>query len=414
MKKILFVVAAMAMLVSCGGKHDLYFDCAESRAINNPEAEFDSLSYAFGLEMAMPLYTQLSDFKFNSDYFIELSKEYLACDAKSFPNMELVNAEFSKFDKERMRPYLVAKQRRMFTKDESAPLPEIYDVKYDSLMFTKWMAIMASNMVVTPSAPVNIHYVVEGIKDAEKLFANAAGASSPMALDSLTQATIMTMRSHIQNFYRKELPKYHIERSKAWLANVAAQRGVKPHVIGNDTIYYRLISPGGVKSTNITDSVALDYQIYTYRGRLVQSTDSQVKALKQRIEDIKSNDKLTDSARMAQIHQNEELITKVKNYIAPVNTIRMDIIKECLALVGEFGSITIWAPAKFAPMSREMMPNESIVINLDVKRVAKGVEMPALPQRPMQTVSPSNASDKAAIKPQPGKPVPVKIVPVKK
>ena len=117
---------------------------------------------------------------------------------------------------------------------------------------------------------------------------------------------------------------------------------------------------------------------------------------------------------MAQIRQNEELITKVKNYIAPVNTIRMDIIKECLALVGEFGSITIWAPAKFAPMSREMMPNESIVINLDVKRVAKGVEMPALPQKPMQTVSPSNASDKAAIKPQPGKPVPVKIVPVKK
>ena len=55
MKKILFAIASVAMLVSCGGHDKFYFDEAENRAYNNPEAEFDSLSYAFGLEMAMPL-----------------------------------------------------------------------------------------------------------------------------------------------------------------------------------------------------------------------------------------------------------------------------------------------------------------------------------------------------------------------
>ena len=402
MKKILFAIASVAMLVSCGGHDKFYFDEAENRAYNNPEAEFDSLSYAFGLEMAMPLYTQLSDFNFNSDYFVELAEEYLSMNPQSFPDMEIVNTQFSEFDKECMRPYMTAKQRRLHLNDET-PLPEIYNEKYDSLMFTKWMAIMATNMVITPSVPVNIHYVVEGIKDSKELFANAAGTYSILQLDSLTQAKIASMRSHIQKYYRAELPKYHIERSMAWLSNVAKQRDVKPYVIGNDTIYYRINSAGGVKSSAPTDSVALDYQIYTYRGKLVQSTDSQVKALKKRIEEIESNDKLTDSMRVAQVRQTEDLIVKVKNHIAPVNTIRMDIIKHCLSLVGEFGSITVWAPGKYAPMSRDMMPNESIVINLDVKRIAKGVDVATVAKKQIQSAKPAE-----------GKPAPIKVVPAKR
>jgi hypothetical protein len=107
--------------------------------------------------------------------------------------------------------------------------------------------------------------------------------------------------------------------------------------------------------------------------------------------------------RVAQVRQTEDLIVKIKNHIAPVNTIRMDIIKHCLSLVGEFGSITVWAPGKYAPMSRDMMPNESIVINLDVKRIAKGVDVATVAKKQIQSAKPAE-----------GKPAPIKVVPAQR
>ena len=416
MKKILFMVAAMATLISCGSHDKFYFDEAENRAFTNPEAEFDSLSYAYGIEMAMPLHTQLVDFDYNRDLFLELSEKYLSTDAQSFPDIETVNTEFAKFDKECMRPYMIAKQRRMFDHSADLELPAIYNENYTRDMFTKWMSAMASYMIVSASVPVNIHYVLEGIKGTKDIIGDQA-ETSMIRLDSASQAKIQQFRSHIQHYYRTELPKYHMERTKQWLAEVAQQPGVEPLAIGNDTIYYRINNPGGVKVSSPNDSISLNYQIYSYRGKLLQSSKTQLQSLEQRIVDTKANKELTDSARYAMIRQSEKIIADLKNHIAPVSTIRMEVIKHCLSLVGEFGSITIWAPTKFAPPSKMLMPNEGVVVDFDVQRIAKGAEMPAFPELPKkatQTVRPSNAPEKTGVEPAEGARVPMKIVPAKK
>ncbi len=411
MKKILFLVAAMATLVSCGGGNKYYFDEPESRVINDSEAAFDSLSYAFGMQMALPLHTQLADFNYNHDYFVECVKKYLPLDLKSFPNVEKVGEEFSKFESECMRPYIMAKRMRAFKKDSTA-LPKIYNEKYDSLMFTNWMSIMASNMVVSSSAPVNLHYVIEGIKSIDELIGDKA-KSGAVALDSLTTAKIKEASAQIQHYYNVELPKYNIERSEKWFANIAKQRDVKPLAIGNDTIYYRIDAKGGVKTIADTDSVAVDYKVYTYNGRLLHSSDAQVKKLEQRLADIKADKNLTDSARVAKTLQTKELIKNMSNRMVTVNTLPLKFMKECMSLAGEFGSITVWAPAKFAPPSRQMLANEGIVVDMTVKRLAKGIDVADVKKANLgkPKIAPKPADGTAV---QPGKPMSIQVKPAKK
>ena len=52
MKKLLFVFVAAALAVSCGGR-DYYFAKEQSYAYNDPEAEFDTLSYAVGMNLGL-------------------------------------------------------------------------------------------------------------------------------------------------------------------------------------------------------------------------------------------------------------------------------------------------------------------------------------------------------------------------
>ena len=54
MKKLLFVFVAAALAVSCGGR-DYYFAKEQSYAYNDPEAEFDTLSYAVGMNLGLNL-----------------------------------------------------------------------------------------------------------------------------------------------------------------------------------------------------------------------------------------------------------------------------------------------------------------------------------------------------------------------
>ena len=54
MKKILFSVVALAMLTACGGgDRQMYFDNDSSRTFNDPNAEFDTLSYAVGMNIGL-------------------------------------------------------------------------------------------------------------------------------------------------------------------------------------------------------------------------------------------------------------------------------------------------------------------------------------------------------------------------
>ena len=52
MKKLLFVIAAAALFASCGGR-DYYFAEEKAYTYTDAEAEFDTLSYAVGMNLGL-------------------------------------------------------------------------------------------------------------------------------------------------------------------------------------------------------------------------------------------------------------------------------------------------------------------------------------------------------------------------
>lgn len=419
MKKIFIVLAAAAMAVSCGSGKDLYFAEVENRVYNDSNAEFDSLSYAFGLNFALTLESNLADLKYNREYFIEKMEKYLTSDFDKLPNIDFVSNEMDRFQKERYFPYMRAVRTNMMPNAaEKLEVPALYNEECDSLMVTDWFASMASYSLRATAIPVNIHYLVQGINDARVILGDAAGSSQPHAIDSAALAKIRPMMGYLQRYHMNELPKYNLERGKEWLSHVAKQPNVKALAVGKDTIYYRINVPGGEKMSAPTDSISLEYEVYSYKGTLVQSTDSRFDQLKKRIVDIKNDKNISDSVRRVRIKETEELIEKARVPMITGRQIFIEAIKQCLPEIGEFGSITIWTPAKFGPnnmmgQSSKLLPNEPSVINLKVRRIAKGVDVAApMPKKP---ISGAGQQPGMIVKPQPTQPgTGIKVVPAPK
>ena len=81
MKKFLYVViVAMTVASCCRDNRSMYFDYSDKRITNDPTAEFDTLSYALGMNLGLSLHLQPSGITFNQDVLYaaldaELSKE---------------------------------------------------------------------------------------------------------------------------------------------------------------------------------------------------------------------------------------------------------------------------------------------------------------------------------------------------
>lgn len=419
MKKIFIVLAAAAMLVSCGGGKKLYFAEVENRVVNDSKAEFDSLSYAFGLSYALTLETQLADLKYDREYFIEMLEKYLTIDYKKMPSLDNLSKSWMKFQRERFIPHMRAKQISNIPNITQKPeVPEIYNEQYNNLMITELVAAMSANDLRAYAAPVNIHYLKQGINDAREILGDAAGSSQPHALDSTAMAKITPMMGSLARFHRVEMPEYNLKRANEWLAYVAKQPDVKTLTIGSDTIYYRVNVAGGAKIEAPTDSISLEYEIYSYNGTLVETTDSRFDKFKQEIADIKNNKTLPDSVRRAYVKMKENEIEKNRMPMITSRQIYIPAIKHCLSEIGEFGSITIWTPAKFGPSqmkgkSARVLPNEPSVINVKVRRVAKGVNV-ATPMLKKPINGATHQQGKLA-QPQPAKPgANIKVVPAPK
>ena len=87
--------------------------------------------------------------------------------------------------------------------------------------------------------------------------------------------------------------------------------------------------------------------------------------------------------RNERIKMATEQLEKVKSQMMVLDQFRISAIKHCLPLVGQGGSITIWAPAKFAPRSQQLLAGEPIVINVELNKVVEGANatVPALPKK---------------------------------
>lgn len=366
MKKILFTVAMCAALVSCGGNKS-YFAKVENRTFNDPAAELDTLSYAMGMNSALGFQLNMKELNIDYDLYADTFIETLEKGFTSFEAFDAQQKAFSEIQREKLSSYMMALRMRQMGND-SIPVPEIYDETFTNVDFTKMLARLNATDFLTHGVPINVHYLAEAIRDVKRVEADSL-VDSVMRVPE--KRAMVAFRS-----YNKQIEQNMKPVAKAWLADIATKPGVEQLVVGADTLYYRINAEGGVKPT-AQDSVQLKFEVYSFRGRKLGSSDVQINRLKENIANIKKDEKLSDSVRNVRISQLNTQIESIKKQMTPMGRMFIPALKHCLPLVGEFGSITIWAPGHLAPGSRALLPGEAVVINAEIKKLAKGAAMPS-------------------------------------
>lgn len=366
MKKIFFAVALCATLVSCGGDKS-YFAKVENRMTNNPEAEFDTLSYALGMSSSVGFKTNMKELNVDFDLYADT---FLATIEKGFSSYEAFEARqkaFADVQREKLSPFMMAlRMRQMGNANQELPNP--YDETFTAADFTKTLATLNATDMITHGVPINAHYVAMAIRDVKNIEADSL-------VDAAVRIPEERARAAVRG-YNKQIEENITPMAKAWLNDIATKPGVEQLVVAGDTLYYRINNEGGVKPMP-TDSVALYFDVYTFRGRKIGSSDNGIIRLKENIESIKKDEKLSDSLRNVRIAQCQKQIDIMKAQKTPMGRIFVPALKHCLPLVGEFGSITIWAPGKLAGGSRALLPGEAVVINAEIKKISKGTPIPA-------------------------------------
>ena len=394
MKRVLFCAAAAMTLAACGSEEpkDVFGDmtpnpdygCVENRsnAYDAPEAEFDTLSYVMGMNLGVSLNFQQGDFDLNHDIVIE----NLASTLTKAPDQDAaiaIRAKLDEFANERIRPFMMQKQfHRMVETDrpDTLPLPELYDEKYTRDEVSKWFGVDMANYVINTQMPLNVKWLVEAMRDSDN-------AETFEQLDSVMRISAEQMRNTMRAYVTQELPANNLKLSKEWLATIAKRSDVKPLVVDADTLYYIIRNEGGeVKASNSRDTIAVQFEMFTRRGTLVESTSHRAEMLRKDAQ--KRIDTMRADTTVAQ-EKIDEAIAKMeesyeKTYTPNITLQRLGVrgATEAVKMVGKGGEITLWMPASLAygeRGNRNTLPNEAVVMTIKVVDV-KPYDETLLPQ----------------------------------
>lgn len=413
MKKILIAVALCATIVSCSD-NKLYFAEVKNCTINDPAAEFDTMSYAVGMNYALGLKMKMPFMDVDYAEFADAIKKSMNDGFQGFEVFTLDEKQFTEYNRSHISPYNNVWRRRQMLKTDTIELPKLYDEEFTREKFTSLYARLNAGMMLTYNTPFNSHYIAMALADAATL--GDIDSSLPYAtidsiLDSTFKLTQAEARSKFMGF-NTVLSDNMAKDAEEWLNEIGQKRNVQVYTIGEDTIYYRINSAGGVKP-QMHDSVSVNYAVYSYRGRLIESSDARIKQMREVIANIEADTTMIDSIRNIRLNMMNAQLAKLKNQIITLDQFRIPAIKHCLPLVGEFGSITLWVPSKFAPRTQMLLPNEPVVITVELNDVIAGKMVP-------KTMSSKSGAGKVVPQRMPsgkqataGKGTPIKVVPQK-
>ena len=374
MKKILILAAAMVAFVSCkeAAGPDYYFDQEVTRLYNDPNAEFDTLSYAAGMNAGLVISIQNADFGLDTETVIaKLDKELkiLVTDQDKFDE---TNDYLSKYSTERVRPFMMAKKtnaRVVTDRPDTLSLPALFDETYTHEAFTEALVTVFADGMRKQRLPVNLHWVYKAMRD-------AVDVKTKEDIDAVMALTEQNFMQIMGNYTQVELPAYNKELTEAWFERVAAYEVVKEltNEEGEPTgLYYRINHAGGeTKPVNETDSIAVKYEVYSRTGKLLESNEQFVKSLKKQREQLGNNKLLNDSMRQVYYDQIDAEIKESALRRLPLNRFMTKDIQNALKLVGDGGNITIWLDANKAfgfRASRVLPINEGVVVNVELVEV---------------------------------------------
>ncbi len=410
MKKIFIFVAAVAM-VACSDnpKSGLYCQSEANRTYTDATAEFDTLSYAIGMNLGMSVNIQQADFGLDTDAVISAMNNELKKSVVDYDFIEANRDRMQEFTNKQVRPYMTIKRGFRTDRPDTLKLPELYNEEYTPTIVSEWMGYDMGNYVRTVMLPVNMHWVNKAMEDSKALKSRDDIADN-MSIDA------MQMGAALSNYFQNVMPEYSKRLSAEWLKEVSQRKGVEMLVTDKDTIYYRIDAAGSdERITSNRDTVSFHFKAYTRRGSFVESTADRANQVREQIAKVKEDKSLAEDARQSRIDQLTEQVAAAETPNIPLAQFRLPGAIEGMKLVGKGGKITIWMPASMAYGSRGnrmVLPNEAIVMTielLDIKHndTPKEVPMPGKGRVTPVKVDPATGEP---VK----KPITVEAVPVKK
>lgn len=376
MKKIFCAIIVAASIVACGKvDNSMYFDASDNRVYDDATAEFDTLSYAVGMNLGLGLRYQPSGMTFNYEAVVDAMAEELANGALDYEALKENKELIKRFSTERLQPFTIAQQRSK-SQPKSAntlkanlfptPFNEEFTEESVSRMFGRDMA----SYLVTAAYPLNMHWLRCAIDEASK-------AEGEIVHDSLMRLTVLQMRGSLQKYHTSIHPEYIVETAREWLDNVAAQPSVHPMVVEDeDTLYYRVNRAGnGIKPRSLNDTVSFSYDLYTRSGKLIESHSQRANIVREALEKEKAGDTLDNPKVKARIQQLSDQLDDIENLRVPVSKALLKGLQYGIQNVGEGGEITIWMPASLAfgeRGNRVVHGNDAVVMNVALKSVSYG------------------------------------------
>lgn len=371
MKRILIAVALVIAATACNNSKVYYCESNNHRIYSDSEAEFDTLSYAMGMNLGLGIKLQNGDLGIDIDAVREAMAKELAMPIVERERLAENSALMERFNNEQARPHTMAK--RMGSKE----LPEVFNAEFTRERVTEILGCDMANYLRNTLAPLNTYWMFRAMEDCKQV-------TSIADIDSLMPVKQKDITPILTNYFRSELPAYEKELSEAWLAKVAQMPGVETFTQGDKTLYYRINATGSeLRPTSTRDTVTFRFELLTRRGTLVESTDKRAQdILKRKAETLKDKN-LDDSTRNARLELLDKNYASTLEPSIPVGQFMIDGAKQALQLIGEGGNITVWLPASLGygeRGNRYAHPNEALVLNItlvDVKHVAEEKLKPA-------------------------------------
>lgn len=373
MKKIFSAIIIAASVAACGKvDNSMYFDPSDKRVFEDATAEFDTLSYAVGMNLGLGMRFQQSGMTFDYETLINALDEELAKDVVNYEELEANKELIRRFSSERLQPYALsnfAKQHQTL-EDVLVPTRALFNDEFTlesvSAMYGRDMA----NYILTAAYPLNIHWLRTAMQEASEV-------DSQIVHDSLMRLTVQQMRGSLQNYHSRIHPEYIVNASREWLSDIAKKPNVNAMVIDEfDTLYFRVDKAGnGVKPRGMNDTISFSYDLYTRSGKLVESHSKRADMVREALEKEKLADTLPNGKSKARIKQLTDQLNDIENLRIPVSRGLLKGLQYAVQNVGEGGEITVWMPASLAfgeCGNRMVHGNDAVVMSIHLKSVSYG------------------------------------------
>lgn len=364
-KNFIAALVACSLVASCANgkkekeynsksRFEIYADKEKAPAV---ESEFDSLSYAVGVNLSQMLSQQLSDIPLDYEVLTDAFKSKI--NGTSSVSTEDAQATLQDYFMNKRQARLqeitatnaVADsiaiaggepEADVLARRATAPADEaMFESAEERTKVSRAMGLDLGNSVKMSKIPVFAGCAVEAFNDVKN--------GAELKISEADAAGL------IQKFFMVDFPKMNAEASQAWLARVKTKDGIKSTESG---ILYRIEQKGdeNLIATDDRDVVKVKYTGKTRDGKVFDSS---------RFGDMDSRklEYMKSQSKDGVLSADAEVIDLPLNRVIPGWT-------EGMKLIGKGGRISLWIPSELAYGERGSQgaigPNEALYFDVEV------------------------------------------------